>query len=839
MAYYNKKIEDVFTELDTSKKGLDSAEAARRLKKYGPNQLEKKKGITALTMFIDQFKSLLVIILILAAIVAALLGERNDAMIILFVVIANAIIGFTQEFRAEKSLEALMKMVSPMAKVMRNGKEEVIDAKDIVPGDILILEEGDKVAADVRIFETVELHTAEAALTGESSSQRKIPSVIHKTGSVIGDQKNMAFMGTNVSEGRGKAIVVETGMKTEFGRIAEMTQTIKTEKTPLQKELNKTGKFISQAIVVICILVFAAVVLRAGTFDKAVFFEAFLFAVALAVAAVPEGLPATVTIALALGVKRMVKKNAIVRKLNSVETLGSTSYICSDKTGTLTKNEMTVKEFFTDNKMFHTSGVGYSPEGKISSGGKELSKKEIQKMSLLFIISALCNNAHHIKKDEHWSIIGDPTEGCLIVNAKKAGFSIDDLQKDFVRVHENPFDSVRKSMSTVHKTAKKKIVFAKGAPEEIIDSCNRILINGKVRPLTPKDKKDLLHKNKEMAEQALRVLAMAYKEISAKSTKYHVKDVENSLVFAGLVGMIDPPRPEAKPAIEECKKAGIKVVMITGDHGITARAIAQKIGLAGPGTTVLEGKDLPKISDEKLFHILKAPVIFARVSPKDKLRIVNVLESRGFVVAVTGDGVNDAPALKKASIGVAMGIVGTDVSKEASEMVLTDDSFASIVTAIEEGRSIYDDIQKFLRYLLSSNLGEIFTVFFGLLLNLPLPILATQILWVNLVTDLFPALALGVEPAEKGIMARPPRKPHQRMITKAKFFRWMFSGIVIATGVLGLFIYYLHKGGWFAGAESAYPKALTISFTTLVIYQLVNVYNCRSEHESVFKLGFF
>ncbi len=844
MPYYNESPDEIFKELKTSPKGLSQKEADERLKKYGRNELKKKKGPGPIAIFLSQFKSPLVIILIAAAAIAYGLGEKNDAIVIGVVVLINAIVGFIQEFKAEKALEALIKMIAPKARVIRDGKEQIIDAHLIVPGDILVFEAGKKVVADARIFECYEISVEEAALTGESTPVRKTSEAILKQHLVVGDMKNMVFTGTSIAEGSGKAVVTETGMHTEFGKVAKLTQEVKKSATPLQKELGKVGRFIGVAVIIICAIVFAIILLRAGQISKEVVVEGFIFAVALAVAAVPEGLPATVTIALAIGVQRMVKKHALIRKLNSIETLGSTTVICSDKTGTLTKNEMTVREIFADSQTIDVSGIGYMPEGEFAVNKKQISKQDLKKMSLFFSISAVCNNSTLEKTDGKWSITGDPTEAALVVASRKAGFSKEDFSDEYEKVYELPFDSKRKMMSVICKSGKKKYAFVKGAPDEILKKCSKIFVNGHLMPLTSARKKAILKKNDEMASKALRVLSLAYREITGKTKKYTIKNTELNLVFVGMVGMIDPPRHDVKESVALCKKAGIKIFVITGDHGITARAIAEKIGIASPKTQVIEGTVLDKMSESQLERVLDKETIFARISPHHKLRVVEALERKGEVVAVTGDGVNDAPALKKASIGIAMGISGTDVSQAASDMVLADDSFSTIVSAVEEGRSIYDNIKKFMRYLFSSNLGEISVIFFAMLIGLPYPVLAVQILWVNLVTDVFPALSLGVEPPEKDIMERHPRDPKKRIITPKIFSKWLVTGLIIGIGTLAVFIWQLTKGGWqFGGAvgieDVFYLKALTMSFSTLVIYQLVNVFNCRSDSKTVFSLGFF
>lgn len=843
MQYYSETPEKVLAELKSSEKGLTQNEAGRRLEKYGRNELKKKGGIGPAGIFLSQFASPLVIILIAAAAIAFFLGERKDSAVIGAVVAINAVIGFIQEFKAEKALEALMKMIAPKARVIRNGKESVIDARLAVPGDVIVFEAGDRVAADARIFECYEVQAQEAALTGESSPVCKTAEAISGQNIAVGDMRNLIFAGTSISSGSGKAVVTSTGMNTEFGKVAKLTQEVRKEATPLQKELSRAGRFIGAAVIAICAVVFVIILLRAGVLSKNVVVEGFIFAVALAVAAVPEGLLATVTVSLALGMRRMVRKNAIVKRLNSVETLGSTTVICSDKTGTLTKNEMTVKEIYADGRLTEVSGVGYEPEGEFSSGNKVLGKEALARMGLMFSIGALCNNSSLEQSKGRWGITGDPTEAALIAASYKAGFRKQQLAEKYRKLYEFPFDSARKMMSVIVKSDGGAQAFVKGAPSEVIKRCDRILVNGKETRLTEAKRKELLRKDDEMASKALRVLALAYRKVNANG-RYRIEDAEKGLTFAGLAGMIDPPREGVKESVALCRKAGIRVIVITGDHGTTARAIAQKVGIATEHTPVIEGTALDRMGEKQLHRALEHDPIFARVSPDHKLRIVKALEKMGQIVAVTGDGVNDAPALKKASIGVAMGITGTDVSQEAADMVLADDSFSTIVTAVEEGRSIYSNIQKFMRYLFSSNLGEIVLIFLAMIAGLPYPVLAVQILWINLVTDVFPALALAVEPPEPDIMERKPRDPKKKMITTKIFLRWLEAGAVIGIGTLAVFIVYLLKGGWaFGAAETvqnpAYLKALTMSFTVLVVFQLVNVFNCRSDDKTLSRLGLF
>ena len=814
MIFHNKDLKEIFRELGTSEKGLTDEEVNRRIERYGLNEIKEKKKASPIKIFFSQFNNFIVYILIAALVISFLLDEKIDAIVIGIILVINAVLGFIQEYKAEKAIEALKKMASLKASVIRDGNEKEVEAVNVVPGDIILLETGDKIPADARLIEVFNLQTQEAALTGESLPIKKEIRVLAENAQ-IADQKNMVFSGTVVTNGRGKAVVVKTGMNSEIGRIAKLIQETESEETPLQKKLSVLGKWLGILVIIICLVVFASATLEGGNM-----LEMFIVAVSLAVAAIPEGLPAVVTISLALGVRRMVKTNALIRKLPSVETLGSVTVICSDKTGTLTCNEMTVKKVFANNKVIDVSGSGYDAKGDFIFDNKKVDKKEIE---LLLKIGALNNDAT-LKEGE---IMGDPTEGALIVSAAKLGLIKGELEIRYKRIDEIGFSSERKMMSTIHKEGNKKIIYLKGAPEIILNSCNKIIINNKIRKLSKKDKDEILKKNKVFAEKALRVLGFAYKEVKGKAS-------ENDLIFVGLQGMIDPPRTEVKQAIEKCKTAGIKVIMITGDHEITAKAIAKELGLDGKS---INGNELDKLTN--LEKIVEEVVVFARVNPEHKIRIVDALRKKGHIVAMTGDGVNDAPALKKADIGIAMGITGTDVAKEASHMILTDDNFASIVNAIEEGRGIFDNIRKFVEYLLSSNLGEVLTIFIAILIGFGaedgkalLPLIAIQLLWINLVTDGLPALALGVEPKEKGIMLRPPRNPKEKILPKSTAFRMAFIGIIMMLGTLGIFYFYNNK--YF---ELKYAR--TVAFSTLVFYQLFNVLNTRSEKDSLFKIGFF
>ena len=793
MNYQSKSVLETLSELKTTEKGLTSVEADRRIAQCGYNEIEEKKKISPLKIFLNQFKSFVVGILIIAVIVSVLVNEVLDAVVIAAILIINAILGFIQEYRAEKSIEALKKLAPQKAKVIRDGKLTEILSKFLVPGDIILLEAGDKIPADSRLIEVIEFATQEASLTGESNPITKSTNIL-KENVQIADMKNMIFSSTDVVRGKGKAVVVSTGNNTEIGKIAKLIEGVVIEETPLQKQLSKLGKFLGILTIIITIIVFfTGVLLNEGTFS-----EILITSIALAVAAIPEGLPAVVTISLALGVKRMIKRNSLIRKLPSVETLGETSVICSDKTGTLTMNEMTVTRIYANDKLVSVTGSGYIVEGEFS--------EDPGKFELLLKIGALCNNAF-INKE----IIGDPTEASLLVSAAKAGLLKENLESEYPRINEIPFSSERKMMSTIHNFGNKKLIYTKGSPEKILSLCNKIMINGRATHLSGKKKEEILNVNDKLASSALRVLAFAYKEDETD---------EKNLTFVGLQGMIDPPRKEVKDSIEICKKAGIKVVMITGDHKLTAVAIANQLGITGE---VMTGEELDK---DDLDDVVDNISIYARVDPLHKNKIVEALKKKGNVVAMTGDGVNDAPALKMADIGIAMGIKGTDVAKEASDMILVDDNFSSIVSAIEEGRGIYNNIRKFVNYLLSSNFGEILVIFIASILGWPLPLIAIQLLWINLITDGLPALALGVDPAGNNVMNDKPRKKNIPIIDNEMKTNIFVIGALIALGALFLFNKTLGNG---------VDYARTVVFTSLVVFEIFRLQMVRSR----FNTGIF
>lgn len=802
MDFYRSSEKEALEHFQSSDKGLTSAQAQERLKIYGPNRLKEPERVHPLVIFLSQFKSPLVWILFGAMVISLLVKEYVDFYVIGIIVVLNALLGFFQEYRAEAAIEALMKLISLKATVLRDAKQVIVDATEVVPGDILIINTGDKVSADCRLLEAFNLGAQEAVLTGESVPEKKEVCVIAKEVGVA-DRKNMIFSGTIITSGHARALVVATGMQTEIGKIATLIQETAPEATPLQKTLAKISARIG--LLVICI---AFIVLGVGLIRLEESFTAILLtAVSLAVAAIPEGLPAVVTVGLSMGVQRLAKKNALMRHLPSVETLGSCSVICTDKTGTLTKNEMTVRQLLVNRKVVSISGVGYAPQGEFSDDSK--------KFELLLRIGALNNNASLKKEGEAWQIVGDPTEGALLVSAKKAGLDDEALHDEFARLEEVEFTSERKRMTTVHKAGKGRVAYMKGAPEVVLNLCDRILVNGKVERLVKKEKDAILAKNVEFAKSALRVLGFAYKDLSAGDKGE--KKYESGMVFVGLQAMMDPPRPDAKDAVEKCKTAGIKVVMITGDNIITAQSVAREIGIEGKA---VGGDELRAMTDlEKQVEEIS---IYARVNPEDKLHIVAALKANGHIVAMTGDGVNDAPAIKKADIGISMGITGTDVAKEASVMVLADDNFATIVRAVEEGRRVFENIKKYLAYLLASNVGEVSIILTALLVGLPLPLLALQILWINLVTDGFPALALGIDPAEPNVMQVPPRKPGESVF-KGLGKHLVVRPILLTIGVLGLFYYFLDD----------LSKAQTIAFTTVVFFESLLALSCHSLHKPI------
>jgi len=810
--------------------GLSQQEARVRLEKYGANQLKEKKGPGPWRIFLSQFQDFIVWVLISAALISGFLREWVDALAILVIIVLNAILGFIQEYRAEKSLAALKKLSSPTSKVIRDGKQMIVPSADLVIGDLITLEAGDHVPADCRLISlTPGFATQEASLTGESNPVAKTTLALEEKGIPLADRANMVYLGTSVVSGKAKAVVVETGMQTELGKIAGMIQEIEHESTPLQKRLEQFGKWIVYLCFVLVGLIFLLGILRGGKL-----LDMFLTAVSLAVAAIPEGLPAVVTIALALGVQRMVKRHALIRKLPSVESLGSATVICSDKTGTLTKNEMTIQEVYAADTLFRVTGIGYTPNGEFLVAEKPINPSDYPQLHKLFTCGALCNGSHLVEECGLYKIIGDPTEGAILTAAAKLGLWKSKLEEEFTLVEEIPFDSDRKKMTVICKSKDGRFVaFVKGAPDILLNDCISLERGAAVEALSQHERDKILQVNTEMANQAMRVLALAYRIFDVAPTDYGAKMIEKDLTFLGLVAMIDPAREEVREAIKKCKSAGIKTVMITGDHKNTAMAIARQLGFFEKDSLALTGDELDALSEDELCQKVKKIAVYARVSPEHKLRVVCAWRKQGDIVAMTGDGVNDAPALREADIGVAMGITGTDVTKEVSDMVITDDNFASIVAAVEEGRGIYDNIKKFIHYLLSCNAGEILVMLVASLFGMPVPLLPIHILWINLVTDGLPALALGVDPVDQNIMSRPPRPAHEAIISKSRGWIIIFQGSFIAACSLLAFSFVL-----FIEKESL-SCARTAAFIVLACSQLFHSFNCRHMSESLFKIGFF
>ena len=813
-------IEEAFEQLKSQSSGLTSDEAATRLAQYGPNELQAAHRVSPWEILIEQFKNVLILILLGATVISLFLGHGVESIVIAVIVLFAVGLGFVQEYRAERAIEALKQMAAPTASVLRDGNEVKIPARELVPGDVVILHTGDRVPADARLLESVNLQVEEAALTGESVPVEKHVRALENEELPIGDRKNLIHAGTAVTYGRGRALVAATAMQTEFGKIAQMLQDVETGRTPLQQNLDKVGSVLAKAAFVVVALIVAL-----GLFRGQPFVEMLIFGIALAVAVVPEALPAVVTISLAIGVQKMVKRHALIRRLPAVETLGSTSVICSDKTGTLTKDEMTIRRLYCAGEMFHVSGAGYAPEGEFSLNDQTLTAPPPALRQML-VAATLASDTHLVKLPAGgWDIKGDPTEGALVVAAAKAGAEKMSLDAENPRVHEIPFSSETKRMTTIHKADGKLTAYAKGAPEVILDGCDFVQTAGGVALLDQAGRDEILAQAQTLAGEALRVLGIASKpDVTAETA-------ERGMTFLGLAGMIDPPRLEAKAAIAICAEAGIRPVMITGDHPVTAQAVARELGLLTNGGRVVTGAELEAMSDEQLKREVESISVYARVSPSHKLRVVTAWQSLGHIAAMTGDGVNDAPALKKADIGIAMGITGTDVTKEAAAMTLTDDNFASIVAAVEEGRGVFGNIKKYLMYLLSSNIGEIGLMAGSALMGLPLPLTAVQILYVNLATDGLPALALSVDPAEKDLMKRKPRDPRTGIFTRPVVTLMALGGLWSTIVNLGLFTWALNSG---RGLE----QAMTMTFISLVLIQFFKAYNFRSDRHSVMEKPF-
>jgi Ca2+-transporting ATPase len=821
------------------KEGLSTQEARNRLQKFGYNEMTAKSKTSWFLKFLEQFKDFMVLILLVATLISAFLGEFADSITILIIVVLNAVLGFVQEYRAEKSLEVLKKLAAATAKVIRNGNLQQLPARDLVPGDIMVIESGDKLAADGRLIEAQNVEADEAALTGESLTVRKTGAAKYEENTSLGDRKNMIYASTIITRGRGKAVVCATGMGTEVGHIAGMLDSTKQEATPLEKRLEHLGKLLVWSCLAICLIVVIVGILKGESF-----FLMCMAGISLAVAAIPEGLPAIVTVALALGIQRMIKRNAIVRKLPAVETLGCTTVICSDKTGTLTQNAMTARKLFTLSNMYDITGDGYGIKGDFLLNNKVVTTIVDKALEQSLLIGALCNNSILKRgnigisglwrgKDEgQWNVEGDPTEGALIVAAAKLGVWRGEIEKMYKRLAEIPFESEKRRMSVVYEDKTSFMLYTKGAVDTILKICSYYHNGEKEEVLTAEIKARINEANDEMAGNSLRVLALAYRRIKTNDFRFEITEsLETDMVFAGLIGMIDPPRTEAKRAIEICKEAGIKTVMITGDHPSTALAIAKELNIFKEEVhQSLTGLQLDALSDTDLRKIVNEVTVYARVSPVHKLRIVKALKSCGHIVAMTGDGVNDAPAIREANIGISMGNTGTDVTKEASAMILTDDNFATIVAAVEEGRCIYDNIRKFIRYLLACNLGEVLTMFIAIVIGLPLPLLPVQILWVNLITDGLPAIALGIDAHDPAVMHRPPRSSKESVFSRGLSRKIAMRGLQIGGSTVLIFalVYFV---------QDDLELARTMAFVTLVVSQLFHVFDCRSENVSAFEIG--
>ena len=818
--FFDISVADAEKELNTSvQNGLSDAEAQARLAQNGPNRLEGQKERSLIQMFLAQFKDFLVIILIIAAVISLFLHEYVDGGVILLIVVLNAVLGASEENKASNALKALKRMSSPLAKIIRNGAITKINSEEVTPGDLVVLEAGDYVPADLRLVESVNLKIDESALTGESVPVEKNAGLVLETDAVLGDRVNCGYMGTVVTYGRGKGIVTGTGMSTQMGSIAAMLNETQDESTPLQKKLDSMGKMLGIVCIAICAVIFGL-----GVLKQMDIFEIFMTSVSLAVAAIPEGLTVVVTVVLAMGMQRMVKSNAIMKRLSAVETLGSTTVICSDKTGTLTQNKMMVVKAYDNSRLYQVSGTGYGASGEITAEDGSPASPFGDPLKTLLTGAVLCNDS--IYEPEKEQIIGDPTEGALLVAGEKIGLTRAGVNEAYPRVDEIPFDSDRKLMSTLHKTGEGYRMYTKGAPDETLKRCSHILRNGAAVPLTAEDRAGIAAVNDQFANEALRVLAVAYQTMETPELS---PESENNLIFAGLVCMIDPPRAEAREAVATCKQAGIAVKMITGDHKITARAIARDIGIIENEGNAIDGSEISALTDEALRETVKTTSVFARVSPEHKVRLVSAIRANGNITAMTGDGVNDAPSLKRADIGIAMGITGTDVAKEAADMILTDDNFASIVHAVEEGRTIYNNIRKVVAYLLSCNIGEILLILVAMLLGYPVPLAPIQLLSVNLITDAFPAFALGMEAKEAGIMKIPPRDPSQPIVDKTMWGMVIFRSIGLTLAVLGSYILMLYMG-------EGEAVAMSVCYFTLVAGELIKAYSSRSESTPIYKM---
>lgn len=836
--FYLSDREAVLSNLETDKsQGLSSAEAKNRLEKYGRNELAGKKGKSFIQKLVEQLLDPMVIILLIAAVLSSFTGDMVETLIILAIVALNAGLSIIQEGKAEDSVKALQQMSAPNAKVIRDGKLTQVPAAELVPGDIVQIETGDIVPADIRLIDSQNLSSDESSLTGESVPVDKDSTVVFEGDTEIGDRTNYVHSSSIITRGRAVGVVATTGHDTEIGKIATNIQQTEEDASPLQQKLAKLSKLLFILVISVSVIVFIVGLFR----DDLTTIDSLMTAVSLAVAAIPEGLAAVVTIVLSLGMNKMAEKNAIVKKLLAVETLGTTTYICSDKTGTLTQNEMTVKAIYTNDTHYDVEGVGYNPEGSITKDGQSIEVKGDKNLEAIITAGALNSDAKLKEESGKWDIIGDPTEGSLVTLSEKAGYPAETLNNEFARVKEYPFDSTRKMMTTFHENYFENgyVSFTKGAADIILERSTHILKNGEVVEFTQEEKQIMAEKNVEYARQALRVLGFAMRQWDSIPETNDADEVEANLVFIGLQGMIDPSRPEAKEAIKECRTAGITPVMITGDYLETALAIAKDLGIAENDDEAIMGKELNTMSPEEIRELVKTKRVFARVSPENKVQIVTALKENGEITAMTGDGVNDAPAIKKADIGIAMGITGTDVAKNTAEVILTDDNFATIVNAVEEGRIIYSNIKKFVAFLLSCNMGEVLVMFIAMIIGWPIPLTVIQLLWLNLVTDSFPALALGVEKGEPDIMEQPPRKTDEQIVDRNIIDNIITQSIAISVATLGAFyvgFFHLHVD---LAPELRVQSAQTIAFITLIMAELLRSFSSRSEKYNIWELGFF
>ena len=809
-------------------RGLTSDEARKRLEKFGPNRLESSDKKSLVKKIIDQLADPMVILLVIAAIVSAFTGDAIEAVIIVAIVVINAIMSIIQEGRAEDSVAALQRMSSPEATIIRDGLRKKVKADELVPGDVVVIETGDIIPADMRLLESSNLQIDESSLTGESVAVEKDFSKVFDSEVGIGDRDNYAFSSSIVTYGHGKGLVTATGHDTEIGKIATSLENVEAKDTPLQKQLNKLSKLLAVLVVIVCILVFVVGYFR----SEMKLLDNFMVAVSLAVAAIPEGLTAVVTIVLSIGMNRMAERKAIVKNLLSVETLGSTTVICSDKTGTLTQNEMTITKVYTNGDEFEVEGSGYEPKGDIRDSNGDI-VDDHEQIKLLMTIASLCNDANLTREGDVYKITGDPTEGAMLTFSEKWNINQENLNEKHPRLDEIPFDSTRKMMTTFHEQEGEYYGFTKGAPDIVIGKCSKTLVDGKMVDFTDELKKKALKKNTDLASSALRVMAYAFKPMETLETELTSENIEYDMVFVGLTGMIDPPRPEAKAAVKECHESGIDVVMITGDYFETALAIAKELGIATSRDQAMQGSELNDKTEEEIREIVKTKRIFARVSPENKVQLVKAFGQNGEIVAMTGDGVNDAPAIKNADIGISMGITGTDVAKDTADMILVDDNFATIVNAVEEGRVIFANIKKFVSFLLSCNIAEVLIVFLSILFGLPSPLTPIQLLWLNLVTDAFPALALGVEPAEPGIMEEDPRDPRESIISGETRTNLISQSIYITVAVLFAYL---------VGLKWIFPNSIegahTMVFATLITSELLRAFSVRSNKFTLKELGF-